>query len=239
MKVVVAGVFVGLCLGLYADAFAQPPPPVPGNTIELPHAWPRQGARKILENARGAMWNVNFVEGVGLHWHKHLYQFVGVELTNSAITVTDPSGLARTSATERGRMWVLPKGLTHMERGLTTPGRNLIVVDLKESASPTYANNTGLSEGYAGANARLVNDTDRFRQWDVRLSPAIAERQTFHSRDTFIAAVDGGKIRVSEAGKAPQILELPSGEGAYFEGGAARKFEAAEGDIRLMLIEMK
>ncbi|WNJ87894.1 hypothetical protein [Bosea sp. 685] len=234
-----AALIASIVLGPAIPGWAQVPQAVPGNSIDLPHAWPRSGAEKILENDRGAMWNIDFAEGVGAHWHKHQFEFVGVELTTSAFTVTNPDGMTHTVASPRGKMWILPKGLTHMEKGLTTPGRNILIVDLKDGPSPGYENKSGEPSGYAGTQAKLVNDTARLLQWDVSLSPSVPEKATFHSRDIFICVLDGGRLKVSEPGKPPELLELKPGVGAFLKGGVVRSLEAVEATSRLMLVELK
>lgn len=236
---IIAAVTLASTLVLANLGFAQAPVPVPGNSIELPHAWPRRGAEKVLENERGAMWSINFLEGVGAHWHKHLYEFVGVELTTSSFTVTNPDGVTTTVASPRGKMWVLPKGLTHMEKGLTTPGRNILIIDLKEGKSPIYENKTNEPSGYAGANAKLINDTPRLLQWDVTLAASSPEKMTYHSRDIFIGVLDGGRLKISEGDKPAEIIDLKSGAGLFLKGGTVRKIEAAEGTARIMLVELK
>lgn len=235
--VVTVGFGIFIALGLNPSAKASEAPPT--SSVDLPHAWPRPNAVKLIENERGTMWNVNFVAGIGSPWHRHMYEFVGLELTNSAIEVTDPQGVSRTFATARGSMWVLPKGLTHMERGLTTPGRNLLLVDLKEGASPAYPNNTKSPSGFLGSNAVLINDTPRFLQWDVSWVPGGVEKQTFHSRDIFIAFLDGGALRIIEDGGKPRSLEAKTGEGIFLKGGMTRKIEATSGRVRAMLVELK
>lgn len=221
------------------SALAAPPGALPENAIELPPAWPREGARKLLENDRGAMWNVEFANGVGSAWHRHAYEFAGVELATAAFSVTSPDGATGIYAVSRGQMWILPKGLTHMEQGLTTPGRNILLVDVKEAASPRYRNGSGMPDGFAAANAWLVNSNGHVSQGDLRLSPDVPERESFFSRDVFVACIDGGKIRITEAGGPPRVLDLKSGEGLFLKGGTARKLEAAQGGVRLMLVELK
>lgn len=240
MKRKLAAVLIAsIALGSSMPSLAQVPPAVAGNTIDLPHAWPRSGAEKIIENDRGAVWNINFAEGVGAHWHKHQFEFVGVELTTSAFTVTNPDGVTRTVASPRGKMWILPKGLTHMEKGLTTPGRNILIVDLKDGPSPAYENKSGEPSGYVGTQAKLVNDTARLLQWDVSLSPSVPERATFHSHDIFICVLDGGRLKISEPGKPPELLGLKPGGGAFLKGGVVRKVEAVEATSRFMLVELR
>lgn len=232
---------IGLALAMISGSAstAQNPEVAPTSSVNLPHAWPRPNAVNLIDNDRGAMWNADFPQGVASRWHRHLYEFVGVELTTSSYEVIDPDGTWRTIARPRGYMWVLPKGLTHMERGLTNPGRNILVVDLKEGPSPAYKADGKSFAGFAGAKANLVNDTARFLQWDVSWSPTIPEKQTFHSRDIFIAIVDGGTLRTTEAGKKPETIPLKSGQGIFLKGGVVRKIEAAEGQMRAMLIELK
>jgi uncharacterized protein YjlB len=228
-----------LVSGAWLEARQSAPLPVPGNTIELPHAWPgRRGAALVLENERGAMWNVTFVQDVGSHWHKHLYEFAGVELTAAAFSVTNPDGVTRVAVSERGRMWILPKGLTHMERGLSPVGRTILIVDVKDAPSPAYSNTTGRPGGGASARATLANENARIAQWDVTLSSDVQETSTFYPRDCFVGVVDGGTLRIVEGTEA-RTVSVKSGDGLFLRGGVVRRLEAADGRIRLMVVELK
>ncbi len=224
-------------IALASSAAAQDA--VPGNSIDLPHAWPRPGGIKLLENERGTMWNITFEAGFGSRWHKHLYDFFGVDLANSATEIINPDGSMRTVLGLRGKMFVLPKGVTHMERGLTNPGRNFVVVDLKEVASPAYAGGGKLPKGFAGAKAIRVNETPRVLQWDVTWLPGAPERQTFHTMDIFVAIVDGGKLKISEVGQEARTLDVKGGEGFFLKGGVARKIESIDGQVHAMVAELK
>lgn len=227
-----------LATSLRAQSSATAPVPVPGNTIELPHAWPgRPGSQLLLENERGAMWNVRLTQDVGTPWHKHLYEFAGVELAASAFSVTNPDGVTRVSVSERGRMWILPKGLTHMERGLSAVGRNILLVDVKESPSPRYPNTTGAREGVASTRATLVSHNPRLQQWDVTLSPDVREASSFFAHDCFVGVIDGGTLRVTEGG-VPREQVVKSGEGLFLKGGVVRALESAAGTVRLMVVEL-
>lgn len=239
MRSVVVIVARALLAGTVLQAQQSAPQPVPGNTIELPHAWPgRRGAALVFENERGAMWNVTFVQDVGSHWHKHLYEFAGVELTTASFSVTNPDGVTRVAVSERGRMWILPKGLTHMERGLSPVGRNILIVDVKDSPSPTYQNTTGLAEGFASAHATPANENPRIKQWDVTLSSDVQETSTFYARDCFVGVVDGGTLRIVEGTEA-RTVSVKSGEGLFLRGGVARRLEAVAEPLRLMVVELK
>src|SRR5258707_14970483 len=81
-------------------------------------ALPRPGATLLMENARGAVWDVIYPPGVPTGLHRHAADFVGVELVSTRLKLTGVDGAVHVSDIPRGAMYMLPKGLTHIEEGV-------------------------------------------------------------------------------------------------------------------------
>lgn len=210
-------------IGMTSDAQSGSQP-IRGNLIDLPDAWSgRPGVSRILDNDRGIMWDVRSAPNVNSPWHKHLYVFAGVDLLDATFVVTDPSGSASTYTTKAGNMWILPKGLTHMETAISPRGRHMVVVDMKRTPAPAYSNPSGLPTGYAGTHATLVTDHELARQWGVTLTPDVEECERFHALDMFISVIEGGDLAIAEAGRAPEVKRVEPGQGFFLSGGVARK----------------
>ena len=57
-----------------------------------PHAFPREGVKKLIDNDRVSVWEVTWLNGVRQPIHRHRYDMVGVYLRYGPITVTRPDG---------------------------------------------------------------------------------------------------------------------------------------------------
>ena len=47
---------------------------------EYPHAFPREGTKKLLENDRVTVWEVNWLRNIPQPYHRHRYDMAGVYL---------------------------------------------------------------------------------------------------------------------------------------------------------------
>ena len=100
---------------------------------ELPHAFPREGAKQLFDNERVTIWDVTWIEGKPSAMHRHKYDLVGVYLVGSPIKVTMPDGTSRESKVDEGFVLFQPKGVTHIEEGLVDDNpRHAILIDLKD-----------------------------------------------------------------------------------------------------------
>src|SRR5215510_9905346 len=97
---------------------------------DYPPGWPRPGATLLVENDRGAAYNVDYPKDQPTPFHRHRHFFAGLDLNTATIRVTDTNGASRLGPVIKNRMWYLPKGLTHQEMSTTDPGRHTVVIDI-------------------------------------------------------------------------------------------------------------
>ena len=119
---------------------------------DLPPGWPRPGATLLVENDRGAAYNVVYPKDQPTPLHRHRYFFAGLDLNTATIRVTQPDGKSALHPVIKNRMWFLPRDLTHQEMSTTDPGRHTVVIDIKDSHVPEAANTSGLPAGTYAAS---------------------------------------------------------------------------------------
>src|ERR1700689_5312020 len=72
---------------LTAVAFSIVPPSTAqgAESQELPHAFPRAGATMLLDNQWGTVWDATYEPGKPTPLHRHRFDFVAVELTDTTL----------------------------------------------------------------------------------------------------------------------------------------------------------
>lgn len=108
-----------------AAAAAAPSP------SRYPPAYPREGARKILENDRVIVWDVTLENGRRTAVHDHPYDFMSVTLTPGAIRDVGPDGSVEDRQFETGQVRFQAKGRIHADEGASVVPRRSIVIELK------------------------------------------------------------------------------------------------------------
>jgi hypothetical protein len=206
---------------------------------DLPPGWPRPGATLLVENDRGAAYNVLYPKDKPTPFHRHQYFFAGLDLNTATIRVTQLDGKSDLHPVIKDRMWYLPKGLTHQEMSTTDPGRHTVVIDIKEKNVPEAANVTSFPTGRYATYQDKVVDNDRVAIWDCAWSPGADGITAFDSRDMFLAFAEGGDLSIATAGQTATVRHYDAGQAIFLPGGQARTIGSAGGTIHVMLVEVK
>jgi quercetin dioxygenase-like cupin family protein len=206
---------------------------------ELPHAFPREGARQIFDNERVTIWDVTWIQGKPSPMHRHKYDLVGVYLVGSPIRVTMPDGTSRESTVEEGFVLFQPKGVTHIEEGLDKDNpRHAILIDLKDSKVPPIPNASGFPLAFPrdGAVKRLENE--RIVIWEYRWTPEPTPMH-FHDKDVVVVVMEGGEIESSTPDGKSRVSRVARGEASFTAGNRVHTERLASGNARAILVELK
>ena len=105
---------------------------VPGisNTSGYPDAFPRPGAKKVLETARIIAWDYTFVSGQPSPMHFHPRDVVTIYTDEGAVTSTNPEGVQTVNNHHPGEVVFNQRNRTHTEQ-LTRGNVHIIAVELK------------------------------------------------------------------------------------------------------------
>jgi hypothetical protein len=162
-----------------------------GTSVEdLPHAFPREGAKRVLNNAWVTAWDATWIPNKPTAMHRHLYDYFGVELADSRTNLIGPDNQARTVSLRRGQSWFIAKGATHLEIGLTAdPPRRAILVDLSEMPSPSYDNSTTFPVVFPLEGAQKLIENQRVVMWDQTWAPGQSGPTHFYPRNVVVMSL--------------------------------------------------
>jgi len=206
---------------------------------DYPPGWPRPGATLLVENDRGAAYNVVYPKDQPTPLHRHRYFFAGLDLNTATIRVTQPDGKSGLHPVIKNRMWFLPKDLTHQEMSTTDPGRHTVVIDIKDRHVAEAANTTTLPAGKYADYQNKVVDNEHVIIWDCAWSPGAEGVSGFETRDLFIAFAEGGDFSIGPPGQPVRVQHYEAGQAIFLPGGQARIFASAGGTIHAMVVEVK
>lgn len=208
---------------------------------KLPGGWDREGARKLFENDRGAVFNTLYPVNKSSPVHRHRFWFAGLDLNTAAIVTRKPGDTNWTAphTVIKDSMWWLPKDLTHAEMTISNPGRHNVVVEIKEKHVPEAANTTNFPSNKFAPVLKQVVDNDKVTIWDAAWAPDEG-MMSFDTRDIFLAVAEGGDLSIREDGNPAEIKHLKMGDALFLPGGKARAISSAPGTtVRAMLVEVK
>lgn len=206
---------------------------------DLPHAFPREGATEIVDNARLTAWDVTWPKNKSSGMHRHAYDYVGIELNDSVTKITGPDGQVHNATLKRATAYFLPKGTTHMEEGVSDVPRHAILVDLKDAPSPSYPNKTGLPPAFPREGARKVLENRRVVIWDYAWTPGKATPMHFHDKDVFLVFLDGGELESTTPDGQATVRTIATNEPQFNPGNRAHSEKMTKGAVRAIIVELK
>jgi hypothetical protein len=206
---------------------------------ELPPAFPREGARQVLENDWGTVWDVTWTPGSATPMHRHVSDYVGVELAETTFSVVAPNGQRRTLPAKAGGAWFFQRGATHIEEMPGgSPARHAVVIDLKGVAAPSLINSSGSPTVFPQGVAEKLIENARVVMWDCTWPTEDAQTH-FYDKNVFIVFVNSGELSSSVAGGPPQPLFVSTGQVLFRAGGKTLSERSKKGNVRGIVIELK
>ena len=207
---------------------------------KLVSALPRPGATEILDNDRGRVWDVIYPPGMSTGMHRHPSDFVGVELVDTQLKVTTPDGVERVNPIRRGQIYMLPKGLTHIEENVAgQPQRNTILIELKDGGTHAYDDHGQAPAGFAALGQKQAADNPRVTLWDAHWAAGATGKAFFQTHDMFLVPIDAGTLSITSPDDAAKTMALSSGMVMFLQGGHVRTIQATTGNVRAAIVELK
>ena len=181
-------------------------------TEDIPPAFPREGATRVLENEWVTAWDATWIPNKSTAMHRHAYDYFGVELTDSRTDVIESDGSTRTLSMRRGLSWFIAKGATHREIGISAnPPRRAILVDRSDVPSPSYVNSTRFPLASSDSSAKKLVDNARVTMWEQAWAPGQEGPMSFYPRNVVVMFVDGGELTVAAPDRTTELLRVATG----------------------------
>ena len=208
-----------------------------------PHAYPRQGTKKLFDNDRITIWEVNWLKNIPQPIHRHLYDMAGVYLRYGFINVTTPEGKVNASNHfDVPRPYFQPSAITHKEEavgGPDDPERLAIMVDLKEPKATGVVATSEMQPAFPREGAKDVLDNPRVRMWDYTWVEKKPVAMHVQERDSVEIFVTGGTLRVKMPDGKEEMRTVAMKDARFVPKGHVESEEAVSGSPRAITIELK
>jgi hypothetical protein len=184
----------------------------------LPQAFPRDGARQLINNDRVIVWEVMLEKDKPSPMHLHQYDMVGVYLDNFAVASAK-------------------KGSTDSQPG--NRQTRAIFIELKDVKVPSLENKTMYPLAFPRYGGAKVLENDRFIVWDYTWTQNKATPMHFHDKDFVVVYIaDGQLISTNPTGKM-NAQEISIGLTRFNARGGSHTQELVKGSGRAIIFELK
>ena len=207
---------------------------------DYPHAFPRAGTTKLLENERVIVWDATWPDGVPQPYHRHRYDMTGVFFRWGPLRVTRLDGTFTANPEPFEVPWVFfqGKGVTHKEEGIGTPERHSLMVDIKEYSGQPREVPGDLRTAFPRPEAEIELDNPRVTVWDTRW-PEAEDTFHVHARDTVVIFIEGGKLRTRDPDGFEQLTRYFPEDLLFFPAGTAHASTTVGMSPRAMFYVLK
>jgi hypothetical protein len=130
----------------------------------LPPAYPRPGANKLLENARVIVWDISWLKQQ-YPLHRHPYALVGVYYSPGDRTIIAQDGSRRPVSTKAWDTAFQLAGVTHIEEGASDTPLRAVFIEMKEPGASGQSDAAAAPAPLASTLGTSFVDNDRVTGW--------------------------------------------------------------------------
>ncbi len=192
-----------------------------------PPPFPRDAARKVLENDRVVVWDVTWPKDHPTALHEHHYDQLSVTLAGGTVRVTRLGEAPVINRSELGSVTLTRQGTVHTEEGLSEIPQRKIMIEFKAPPSP-------VPQGPVREGAARVTENEHAIVWDQSWRPGQKIR---NQRDAVMVFLTGGTFRITGRDGAKDTVRN-AGDVVY-SSGVNDEQEAVTGSPRAIIIELK
>jgi hypothetical protein len=206
---------------------------------QLPSAFPRPGARQLIDNERVAVWDVTWPKGKPTDMFQNKLDLVTIDLENASIRVASTKGKAKSLSFKVGQASFTFKGDSQMEEGTSDPIRHAIVVELKDVVVQPLAYNSAFPEAFPREGAIKLLNNKRVTVWDYTWTKGVPTPMHFHSKDVVVVYLLSGEVRSSAIDGSITINKVEPGQARFNARNRTHTEELLKGASRAIIVELK
>jgi hypothetical protein len=196
----------------------------PVQAPDLPHAFPRDGAKQLIDNERVTVWEVKLEKGKPTGMHRHRYDMIGVDLAD---------------ATVKGAVAFSQKGLTHNEEGTSDTPRHAIMIDLKDVVVPPLPNNSGYPDAFPREGAKKVLENTRVTVWELAWTIGKPTVTHFHGKDVVVVYLDNAEMASTTPDGKTTVSASTFGQAKFNPRNRTHSELLVKGAQHIIAVELK
>jgi len=210
-----------------------------GMLQEAPSAFPRPGARQLIDNERVVVWDVAWEKGKPTPMFQSTFDMVTVDLENSNIRVTRAKGKPKPFTFKVAQAAFIPKGSSQIEEGTSDPPRHAIVVELKDVVVQPLEYNSAFPDAFPREGAIKLLNNKRVTVWDYTWTKGVPTPMHFHTKDVVVIYFSSGEVRSSAIDGSITINKVEPGQARFNARNRTHTEELLKGASRAIVVELK
>jgi len=211
----------------------------PQQPAGLPHAFPRPGAKQVIDNERVTVWDVVWEKGKSIPTYRLKYDSVVIDLAEATMSVSSPQGARMNVISRPGQTTFFQKGTTRAEEGTSSTPRHAIVVDLKDVKVPALPNKTGHADAFPREGAKRLMDNGRVVVWDYSWTSGKPTTMHFHDKDVVVVYLGNGDLSSTTPDGKTVVNSYSFGQTKFNRRDRTHSELLVKGSQRVIAVELK
>ena len=206
---------------------------------QLPNAFPRSDAKQLIDNERVTVWEVSAEKGKATPLHRHLLDFVLVDLADASVKVTAETGRASMNSVKKGQVHFNAKGGAEQQEGVSDTPRHSIIVELKDVKVAPLPNKSGHPDAFPREGSKKLLDNPRVVVWDYSWTPGKPTPMHFHDKDVVVVYFDNGDLSSTTPDGKTTVNSYTFGQAKFNARNRTHSELLTKGAQRVIAIELK
>lgn len=167
-------------------------PAIQAQVEDLPPAYPRDGAHKILENEHVIVWDISWLQQ-DYPKHRHRYDHTGVYYSTGDRLIISNEGESRAVHTEAWNISFQLAGVTHTEIGTSDAPLRAVFVQIKRPVATTSGSELSLPQFPTDSPLERLSN-ERVKVWEYTPAASGADNAQdsvhYHGHDAVVVWFD-------------------------------------------------
>jgi hypothetical protein len=213
--------------------------PLPIQTTVVPPAFPRDGAKQLIDNERVTVWEVVSQKGKPSGMHRHKYDGIGIDLADASVKVTSEQGAVSNNNRQVGQVFWLRKGAAESQETTSDTPRRAIIAELKDVRVPPLKNNSGFADAFPRQDGKKLLENDRIVVWDYSWTPGKPTVMHFHDKDVVVVYLGNGDLSSTTPDGKTVVNSYTFGQAKFNPRDRTHSELLVKGSQRVIAVELK
>jgi hypothetical protein len=205
----------------------------------FPGAFPRDGARQLIDNERVTVWDVVLETGKPPAMRRYRYDTVSIELSDTAMSVKSPSSAESRETLKVGNVLFTKKGATQSEEVPGSTARHAVAIELKDVAVPPLVNKSGYPNAFPRDGGKKLLDNARVVVWDYSWTSGKPTVMHFHDKDVVVVYLGNGDLSSTTPDGKTVVNSYTFGQSKFNARDRTHSELLVKGSQRVIAVELK
>jgi len=203
-------------------------------------AFPRDGAKQLIDNERVTVWDVVWEKGKPTGLHQHKYDVIGIDLADATVRVTSGRGGAVSTRNPRvGQLFWAAKGSADSQEAITDTPAHAIAVELKDVRVLPLKNTSGFADAFPREGGKKLLENDRVVVWDYSWTPGKPTAMHFHDKDVVVVYLGNGDLSSTTPDGKTVVNSYTFGQAKFNPRDRTHSELLVKGSQRVIAVELK